>query len=213
MATLVGVWVCNLVTDRIWWNENLFTLLGFTQELVAPPFSKWIKRIHPCDRSKLITKRKQISEHQILSWEDEFRFLQADGSYGTVLDRAYILQDESGNPVRVIGALVDITQQKRDMQELEVLSLVAKETSSSVMGSLTKQQEIFHGLTKGLAATELYGSRFAGDRWQNALDIIGRSGKWTGTASGTIYSHIKNDLPFSCDLLIYMKKRCKNGNF
>ena len=209
MATKDAVWDWNLVTDRIWWNENLFTLLGFGQELVAPPFSKWIKRIHPDDRNKLISKRRQISERRILSWEDEIRFLQADGGYGTVLDRAYILQDESGNPVRVIGALVDITQQKKDMQELEVLSLVAKETSSGVM--------IFDKATGNISWVNEGFSRNTG----YSLQEIGGKTPWillggpkTDRSSlSMIDSHIKKDLPFSCDLLIYTKKRVQKWQF
>jgi light-regulated signal transduction histidine kinase (bacteriophytochrome) len=52
-------------------------------------------------------------------WSGEDRFRRADGSYADVLDRAFVLYDSARTPVRVIGAMTDITERKRALEILE----------------------------------------------------------------------------------------------
>src|SRR5882724_2409103 len=114
-ATKDAVWDWDLLTDEIWWNENFFNLMRFNKDLPVPSFIEWTQRIHPLDRDRVLSRLGRMRKNIIQSWGDEFRFQLADGSYGTALDRAYVMKDDIGNPVRVIGALVDITEQKRLM--------------------------------------------------------------------------------------------------
>ncbi|HEX6335175.1 MAG TPA: PAS domain-containing protein, partial [Flavisolibacter sp.] len=51
-------------------------------------------------------------------WEKEYRCLKKDGGYATVIDKASILRDDAGNAIRVIGAIKDVTGQKRAEEEL-----------------------------------------------------------------------------------------------
>jgi PAS domain S-box-containing protein len=53
-----------------------------------------------------------------LSWADEYRFRCADGSYKDVYDRGYVLRDAGGRAVRMIGAMLDITDRKRAEEAL-----------------------------------------------------------------------------------------------
>ncbi len=49
---------------------------------------------------------------------DEYRFQLADGSYATFHDRGYILRDGHGRPVRMIGAMMDVTKQRQGEKAL-----------------------------------------------------------------------------------------------
>jgi two-component sensor histidine kinase len=54
-------------------------------------------------------------------WLAEYRFQRADGAYATVLDRGYVLRDETGQAVRMIGAMLDISERKQAEQQLRLL--------------------------------------------------------------------------------------------
>ena len=54
-------------------------------------------------------------------WSHEYRSRCASGHYATVYDRGYMVRDAAGMPVRMIGAMLDITSRKRAEQELEVI--------------------------------------------------------------------------------------------
>ena len=54
----------------------------------------------------------EVLKGSALTWEDEFRFFRSDGSVGLSLDIGYIERDESGQPLRMIGVMSDITEQR-----------------------------------------------------------------------------------------------------
>lgn len=204
-ATKDAVWDWNLLTDQVWWNESFYTLLGYDPTLPVPGLYEWTKRIHPADRDKVISRLIKIKKNTINSWEDEFRFLLPDDRYGTVLDRTYVLRDDTGNPVRVIGALVDITEQKRLIQEIEVLSMIAKEANNSVIifdRNTWYTSWVNEGFTRhtGYTQEDMHGK----DPWS-----VLRGAKTDATMLEFMQTRIKNDLPYSCDLLIYTKKKEK----
>jgi PAS domain S-box-containing protein len=201
-ATRDAVWDWNLLTGEVWWNESFYALLGYDPKLPAPGPDIWSKRIHPSDRVKVMARLKGIIKNGVPSWEDEFRLRLSDGSYGTVLDRAYVVEDECGEPVRVIGALVNITEQKRVIKEMEILSLIARETSNSVL--------IFNRHSGHTSWVNQAFTRYTGYRQQ---DLSGRD-PWSifqgpETDRDTlsfVMQQIRNNLPFSCDVLIYSKQ-------
>jgi two-component system sensor histidine kinase/response regulator len=51
-------------------------------------------------------------------WSSEYRYRRADGSYADVFDRGYVLLDDHDRPVRMIGAMMDISGRKQVEREL-----------------------------------------------------------------------------------------------
>lgn len=62
-------------------------------------------------------------------WTQEFRVRKKSGSYSYVLDKGYIIRDESGKAIRMIGATQDITDRK--LAELEIIQTNAKLSSAN----------------------------------------------------------------------------------
>ncbi len=52
-------------------------------------------------------------------WSDEYRFRRADGRYADVLDRGYVLRDMAGTPLRMVGAMLDVSDRKAIERQLE----------------------------------------------------------------------------------------------
>lgn len=118
-ATNDAVWEWDIINDTMWWNEAYFTMMGYDPTGPVPPLPDWIRKVHPDDRDKIVSRLKRIRKNQVDSWQDSFRYQLSDNTWGTVLDRAYVIRNEEGQPVRVIGAYVDITQQKLIEEKLQ----------------------------------------------------------------------------------------------
>ena len=117
-ATFNAIWDWNLQTDAFWWNENFQTLFGYRAEEIEPDSQSWKKRIHPEDLDRAKTGVQAAIDSGQDHWSDQYRFRRKDGTYAEVEDRGYITRDASGHPVRMIGAVQDITERKRAEEAL-----------------------------------------------------------------------------------------------
>lgn len=72
-------------------------------------------------------------EEKTDKWQDEYRFKCADGTYKYVLDKGFIIKDKFGKPVRMIGAIQDITKQKEEEIRLRLLETVILQTKDSII--------------------------------------------------------------------------------
>lgn len=45
-------------------------------------------------------------------WTEEYRYQKNGGAYADVIDRGIVIRDERGNPIRMVGAMTDITERK-----------------------------------------------------------------------------------------------------
>lgn len=118
-ATNDAFWEWDIQTDLVWWNESCFSMFGYDPAGKIPSLPDWTRKVHPDDRDKIVGRFKRIRKNQVDSWQDSFRYQLPDGTWGSVLDRAYVIRNEEGQPERVIGAYVDITRQKEAEEKLQ----------------------------------------------------------------------------------------------
>jgi PAS domain S-box-containing protein len=102
-AARTAVWHWDLASGRMEWDHRLQALFGYAEMVTDAAWRE--NRIHPEDRDrvKVSLQRATIVNHGA-EWSDQYRFRQADGSYATVTERAYVVQDDDG-PRGVLGAI------------------------------------------------------------------------------------------------------------
>jgi PAS domain S-box-containing protein len=121
-ATNDAVWDWDLLTNLFWWNEGVTTLFGYSREELGPDASWWTEHIHPEDQERVVSGVYEQIDGGGKSWTDEYRFQRKDGAYAYILDRAYVIHDDSGKPVRMIGAMMDVTARKKAEEEIKKLN-------------------------------------------------------------------------------------------
>ncbi len=117
-ATTDVVYDWDMSTNAIWWNENLRILFGYEGKPEELGFKFWSSLIHPDDVARVDASLFDAIAQGKQFWADEYRFRRTDGSYANVLDRGYIVRDAAGRSVRMIGAMMDITDRKLSEQRL-----------------------------------------------------------------------------------------------
>jgi PAS domain S-box-containing protein len=126
-ATNDAIWDWDLVTEVISWGGSFKTMFGYKPEQVVPRFEWWRSRLHPEDRNRVCMGLQSVIDHGEQFWSDEYRFCQGDGSYATILDRGYIVHDGQGKPIRMIGAMMDITDLKRAEEAIQAMNEALRE--------------------------------------------------------------------------------------
>ena len=131
-ATNDAIWDWDLQKNRIWGNAafcKLFTT-DAESDFSMPDF---VNRIHPEDKDWVIKTMEEVFKSQELYVNIEFKLMLANRlQYITVNDKAYVQYNDAGEPIRLLGALQDITQQKL----YEKTILLEKELSDSIINSL-----------------------------------------------------------------------------
>jgi PAS domain S-box-containing protein len=117
LATNDVLWDRDLLTDQHWWSDSARAKFGYDSER-EPSIEAWRRRLHPDDRAKVLTGLDRALASGQTFWFEEYRFRVADGSDAVIFDRGHIVRDASGKPLRMIGAMIDITHRKRAEQLL-----------------------------------------------------------------------------------------------
>ena len=110
----------NILEDRIWVNDALFTEFGYPEGVAT--VAGWIDAIHPGDRESVLTRINTLFATDADSWTSEYRFRRYDGTYAHVVERAYLVRNEAGLPIRLVGAMTDMTARKHAENELARIS-------------------------------------------------------------------------------------------
>lgn len=120
-ATNDVIWDWDLRTDRVRWNPVVEDVFGYAAQEVGPLIGWWRERIHPEERARVVEGLARSIQACEENWSAEYRFRHADGSYTPVFDRGYIVHDEKGRGVRMVGSIQDLTARKRSEEERERL--------------------------------------------------------------------------------------------
>lgn len=121
-ATKDAIWDWDLTADHIQWNEAVETLFGYSSQDIEPSSQWWKSHIHPDEREQVVATINELIEGQETSWTAEYRFRRHDGSYADVIDRGTVLRAEDGAPLRMVGAMHDLTRHKEAQAYLRQLN-------------------------------------------------------------------------------------------
>jgi PAS domain S-box-containing protein len=106
-----ALWDWDLLTDRIVWSEPADGKLGYHRSGRSASAAWWYERLHADDRERVVSGIHTAIAQGAATWSDAYRFRRADGRYAQLLDRAAIVRDESGDAVRMVGAVVDRSEE------------------------------------------------------------------------------------------------------
>lgn len=120
--TTDAIWDMDLVNNRIYRSEAFSDLSGYSHDEIKPSLDWWFNKIHAEDRERVKRKVNDYIRSGSERWEDEYRFMCADGHYKFLLDTGIILY-RNGQPVRILGAIRDLTERKK----LELQLLIEQE--------------------------------------------------------------------------------------
>lgn len=132
MASGVGVWDWNLVTNKVFYSVESLKILEIDEngESLTDDPEKWDDRVHPEDLDAYFGNIKLHFDQKTPFYETYHRVL-CNGKYKWILDRGKVIsRDEEGKPLRIVGTHTDVSSQKIREQDLkETLELVNEQNN------------------------------------------------------------------------------------
>jgi two-component system cell cycle sensor histidine kinase/response regulator CckA len=112
VAARIGIRETALDTGRVTWSDSQAALFGVAPHAFAGTTEAFLAVVHPEDRSTLRQEWATALANGSRDVLTEFRTIRPDGSIHWVQERARIVRDPTGRPVRVLGVNLDVTDMK-----------------------------------------------------------------------------------------------------
>lgn len=110
----------NVQSGVVYFDETWAEVLGYDKEELVPDVSSWAKLIHPKDQPSVEKVLNDHLEGKTDYYETEHRLKTKNNEWKWVLDRGKVVEwDENGNPLRMTGTLLDITERKKAEEQLQ----------------------------------------------------------------------------------------------
>lgn len=159
-VTTEAIWEMDLKTGQFFRSKGLLNLYG-TNDKETKGFTLWRSRIHPDDRNRVELIINNLQHNKQASWQCEYRFKSADGTYRNLRDRGVVVY-ENDNPVKYIGSILDLTEMKGlENQLLAEKVKHQKEIAKSIIETQQKErtrigQELHDNINQLLLVSKLY---------------------------------------------------------
>ncbi len=112
-----GTWSWDVDNDVFVWDAYMHQLFGLMPGSVMLHYSAVLNMIHPEDRDK-VHEGVQRSLESGEEYETEFRIIYRDKSIRYLREQGKVYRDHRGHPIRMTGVCWDMTQRKREEDEL-----------------------------------------------------------------------------------------------
>jgi PAS domain S-box-containing protein len=116
-AANVGSFERDLVSDDTVWSASQEKLYGLAPGTFGGKLKEWAERVHPADLPAVEAAIRHAIETKS-SLNLQFRIIRSNGEMRWLTSQARVFVDEQGNPRRLIGVNIDITERKRAEDDL-----------------------------------------------------------------------------------------------
>ncbi|HEX5808457.1 MAG TPA: PAS domain-containing protein, partial [Anaerolineales bacterium] len=139
-VTTDALYEWDVVAGKTQWSHSYRTLFGYPAE-GSHEHHWWRERVHPDDLEQAVARLELALQRKDEFISFEYRYRRADGTYAHVVDRGYFFYGEAGQPLRMVGAMIDISDrvtlsEAQAQAALEERQRLARELHDSVTQSL-----------------------------------------------------------------------------
>ncbi|TFV64042.1 UNVERIFIED_ORG: GAF domain-containing protein [Bacillus sp. AZ43] len=116
-ASSIGIWERDLRTDIGFWDKRCAQLFGADDATEVVAFDQLLlERFHPDDHETVRSAMQQaIAERGQFTIES--RILRNDGGVRWIVARGRVLGNARGEPVRVLGTIIDVTEARHQAEQ------------------------------------------------------------------------------------------------
>jgi len=109
--TETGSWEFEVATGDAIWSDSHYRLMGLEPGAWPSNYQTWRQRVHPEDLDRTEQAFTQALETQS-PLNLEYRIIYPDGTLRWVLTKGHGLYNQTGQAVRMVGVMIDVTERK-----------------------------------------------------------------------------------------------------
>jgi PAS domain S-box-containing protein len=122
----LGNWNWNISTNKLYWSDEVFRIFGLLPQEFGPTYEAFLNTVHADDR-ELVKKSIDEALRRNKPFSIDHCIVRADGEVRTVHAQGKVTFDESGQAIRMVGTVQDVTDRMLLEQRLAAIYKVGQE--------------------------------------------------------------------------------------
>ncbi|MGB3262617.1 MAG: PAS domain-containing protein [Microcoleus sp.] len=115
----IGSWEFDIIANKITWSEEVFRIFGLDSTASEPTYIQLLRMYHPDDRDSF-KETVGLAISQGISYKKELRILHSSGQIRYVEARGTSVFTETGEVIKLLGTVMDITDRKQAQAALQI---------------------------------------------------------------------------------------------
>ncbi|MDS4026776.1 MAG: PAS domain-containing protein [Candidatus Contendobacter sp.] len=136
----IGSWDWDKVCDTVWWSDELYRIFELSPDAFTPSFEANSRYIHPDDIGSYYKAFENALQNSD-TLDFEVRIITNSGVVRQCAAKGIIERDQDGQPTRIFGTLMDITERKQ--------------VELALRASEMRFQQLFRAMDTGFALHEI----------------------------------------------------------
>jgi PAS domain S-box-containing protein len=130
-----GIFDWDVVTGAYYLSPRYKEILGYRDDELPNQPESFFGRIHPDDSARM-TETVDRYNHDLTKdrFSDELRLQHRDGTYRWVVSRGRIVRNDRGEPIRIVGAIGDMTDRQESAARLAASEKRLRDIIDSLFG-------------------------------------------------------------------------------
>lgn len=114
----IGYWDWDIAADHLFWSKEVYDILSVVPDDFQQNYEAFLKRVH-ADDLKSVQNATRASLKQGVPLSIEHRVIREDQEMQVVHQHAELIKNESGEVVRMLGVVQDITERYLAQAQIE----------------------------------------------------------------------------------------------
>ena len=152
----LGHWEYNIKTNQSIWSDEFYRILNLKPQELEASEELFMQRVHPNDRVKvedLYSNAIKTTKENIV----DFKLLFESGEEKFIQEKWKVIFNSKGEPVKALGTILDVTQQKTAEEKFKKLANLTFEGILIHIDSIAKDVNLSFEKMFGYNAEELIG--------------------------------------------------------
>ncbi|MEA5625912.1 PAS domain-containing protein [Nostoc sp. UHCC 0251] len=154
-----GLWDWNIITNEDYLSSRWLEMLGYEKGELPDDFSSWERLIHPNDKVWVMERLNAHLQDDSVSYKFEYQMLTKSGEWKWIANHGkVVLRDQQGNPLRMAGIHLDISDRKQAelaLRQSEEFKNRILDSSSDCIKVLSLDGRLLYMNTGGLCLMEM----------------------------------------------------------
>ena len=196
----IGSWDFDLVKGRLSFSEEMYRIFGLDSKAFDATYEAFLTAVHADDRERVDSAVKDSINNRT-PYNIEYMVAWPDGIERMVRARGIVMLDShDGHPIRMVGTVQDVTEQRDSEVRLRQAAQVFENTNEGVM--VTDQDQVIVAVNPaftritGYSEMEVIGKKprllHSGRQDDNFYRNLNNSIKTTGNWQGEIWNRRKD---------------------